>query len=61
MTIARVEPVTRDDAIRRLREAGRGQEASELENYEDKNGQGLGWDGWIRGAHPDLVDVIWAD
>jgi hypothetical protein len=53
------ERVEKREAIRRLRLAGREQEAQALEGYSSENDTDMGWDGWIRGAHPDVVDVIW--
>ena len=54
-----VEPVEKDEAVRRLREAAFNHEAEELDQWRNANGNNGGWDGWIRGAHPELVDVIW--
>jgi hypothetical protein len=51
--------VTKNEAIRRLRNAGFAQEANELENWRDANGNNWGWDGWIRGTHPHVVRIIW--
>jgi hypothetical protein len=51
--------VTKDEAIERLRNAGYEQEAAELDQWRDANGNNWGWDGWIRGAHPHVVNTIW--
>jgi hypothetical protein len=53
--------VTKEEAVRRLIAAGFQQEANELVNWRDQNGNNWGWDGWIRGAHPQVVAVIWPD
>lgn len=53
--------VTKEEALRRLRDAGFHQEANELEEWRDINGNNWGWDGWIRGTHPQVVAVIWPD
>jgi hypothetical protein len=53
------EPVTKEEAIRRLRTAGYRDIATELEHWRDLNGNNLGWDGWIRKAYPIVVVVIW--
>ncbi len=39
-------PVTKDEAVRRLRAAGFTQEADDLETWRDANGNNWGWDGW---------------
>jgi hypothetical protein len=51
--------IEKTEAIARLRAAGREQVAHELENWRSENATDMGWDGWIRGAHPDVIDVIW--
>jgi hypothetical protein len=53
--------VAKEDALRRLRDAGLHQEADELDAWRDVNGNNWGWDGWIRGKHPHVVAVIWTD
>lgn len=53
------ESVTKAEAVRRLRAAGLIHEADELEAWRDTNGKNWGWDGWVRGAHPQAVSVIW--
>jgi hypothetical protein len=53
------ESVTKDEAVQRLRDAGYGDIAFELDNWRDINGKNWGWDGWIRGAYPAVIDVIW--
>lgn len=55
------DPVTKDEAVRRLRAAGFTQEADELEAWRDANSSNSGWDGWIRGAHPHVVKTIWSE
>lgn len=52
-------PVTKDEAVRRLRAAGFTQEADDLEAWRDSKGNNWGWDGWIRGAHRQAVARIW--
>lgn len=59
MSDAKHETVPKHEAIRRLRVAGYEDIANELEHWRDHNGNNLGWDGWIRGAYPIVVDVIW--
>jgi hypothetical protein len=54
-----VERVEKEMAVRRLRDAGLAHEAEALERWRDANGNNWGWDGWVRGAHPEVVDVIW--
>jgi lipopolysaccharide biosynthesis regulator YciM len=51
--------VEKTEAIARLNAANLGQVAHELANWRSENGTDQGWDGWIKGAHPDVVDVIW--
>lgn len=53
------EPVSKDEAVQRLKDAGYEGVANELKNWRDLNGNNLGWDGWIRGAYPVVIDVIW--
>lgn len=53
------ERVPKEEAIRRLRAAGYQDIANELEKWRDTNGDNWGWDGWIRGAYPIVIDVIW--
>jgi hypothetical protein len=53
------DPVTKEEAIRRLRAARFMQEADQLAAWRDANGNNRGWDGWIRGAHPHVVETIW--
>jgi|GEM_PF-3150393 len=53
------ERISKDEAIRRLRNAGYAEIANELEKWRDTNGNNWGWDGWIRGAYPVVIDVIW--
>lgn len=53
------EPVSKDEAVQRLKDAGYEGVANELKNWRDLNGNNLGWDGWIRGAYPVVNDVIW--
>jgi len=53
------ERVTKAEAVRRLRQAGFVEEAVALDQWRDTNGNNWGWDGWVRGAYPDVVDTIW--
>lgn len=53
------EVITKDEAVRLLRNAGFAQEANELDAWRDVNGNNLGWDGWIRRQFPHLVATIW--
>jgi hypothetical protein len=53
--------VTKDEAIKRLRDAGYSHEANELEEWRDKNGKNWGWDGWIKKEHKQLKEIIWPD
>ncbi len=53
------EQVTKQVAIQRLRAAGHYDVAKELDAWRDANGNNWGWDGWIRGAHPHVISVIW--
>jgi hypothetical protein len=53
------DPVTKDEAVRRLRAASFTYEADELESWRDANGNNWGWDGWIRTTHPHVVATIW--
>ncbi len=61
MTKSKRQPTTKPQAIRRLREARAEREARLLEAWRDKDGRNLGWDGWVRGNHPDVVAIIWQD
>jgi hypothetical protein len=51
-------PVTKEQAVERLRVAGFSNEASELAQWRDSNGNNWGWDGWIRTTHPHVVATI---
>lgn len=51
--------VEKTEAIARLTAANLGHVARDLENWRSENGTDQGWDGWIKGAHPEVVDVIW--
>ncbi len=51
--------VAKDEAVRRLRAAGFNREADLLDDWRDINENGWGWDGWIRGAFPDVAPIIW--
>jgi hypothetical protein len=51
-------PVTKSEAIRRLRDAGLHQKADELRDWRSRSGNNWGWDGWVR-KQPSLVPVIW--
>jgi hypothetical protein len=52
-------PVKKDEAVRRLRDAGFALEADQLDAWRDINGKNMGWDGWIRRSHPHVVPKIW--
>jgi hypothetical protein len=52
--------VTKNEAIRRLDDAGHRNVATELNQWRNKRGNSGGWDGWFRGQYPDLIDTVWA-
>ena len=51
--------VTKDEAIRRLIEAGHSNVASLLDQWRDKNGRNWVWDGHVRKWIPKFVPIIW--
>ena len=58
---ANSQAITKDEAVRRLRAAGFIREADELDTWHDKNGNLWGWDGWVRGHYPHLIETIWQE
>jgi hypothetical protein len=53
------QPVRRNEAIRRLQDLGFPKEAESLRDWRNEIGTAQGWDGWVRGAFPDLIKAIW--
>jgi len=53
------QPVRRNEAIRRLQDLGFPEEAEALRKYRSADNDAKGWDGWIRGNFPELVEAIW--
>jgi hypothetical protein len=50
---------TKQQAIEILQRIGHNIAANALENWRNTNGNNGGWDGWLRGAFPTLVGIIW--
>jgi hypothetical protein len=53
------EVVSKDDAVRRLRDAGHENEANELDSWQNTQGNNQGWDGHMRATWPNLQTVVW--
>lgn len=51
--------VTKQQAIDRLRNEGYDGEADALDAWRNNRNNNWGWDGWIRGEYPYVIQVIW--
>ncbi len=47
--------MTKAEAIQALEAAGHVDTAHRLDAWRDKDGNNLGWDGWLRGEFPEVV------
>jgi hypothetical protein len=50
---------SKQEAIAILKTSGHKNIANTLENWRNIKGENGGWDGWLRGAFPTLVGIIW--
>jgi hypothetical protein len=57
--LATPNPVSKSEAVRRLRAANHGSEADALARWTNANGNDWGWDGWVRVTYPEFVRLIW--
>jgi len=51
--------ITKDEAGKRLDAIGHRNEAAELKHWRSSRGNNWGWDGWLRGQYPSLIDAVW--
>jgi len=48
----------KEEAVKKLQEFGHTVESERLKDWRDKNEHNWGWDGHLKGAHPDLAKEI---